>query len=113
MKGQGYNGQLPSPYRAAQTNLAFWHDGGWVDLAPGFGNDPGRFGPEVTFGYTVQQAMPSDRIKETGDQGVNPESEESYDSDMAYCLTRFEKREDAESMKLYKTNISIMKKWIG
>jgi hypothetical protein len=62
MNGQGTNSELTSPYDSAQTNVAFWHDGAWEDLSPGFGNTSEQFGPEVTFGYTVRQALPSDRI---------------------------------------------------
>ena len=62
MKGQGLNSELTSPYDMIQTNVSFWSGGEWVGLAPGFGNTAAHFGPELTFGYTVQQALPSDHI---------------------------------------------------
>ena len=43
-------------------------------------------------------------IAETGDKGINPESEEMYDSDMAVYLGRKENQE-------IKDNIALMKKW--
>jgi hypothetical protein len=62
MRGQGFNSELTPPYDTAQTNVAFWHDGAWVDLAPGFGNTSTQFGPEVSFGYTIKQEMAPDSI---------------------------------------------------
>jgi lysophospholipase L1-like esterase len=62
MKGQGINSELTAPYNTAQTNVFFWDNGSWVDLAPGFGNTTDSFGPEVTFGHTVKQALPADNI---------------------------------------------------
>ncbi len=63
MLGQGANSELTPPYNASQTNIAFWHNGDWVDLAPGFGGTGDEFGPEVGFGYTIGQALvPPDRI---------------------------------------------------
>ena len=43
-------------------------------------------------------------INETGDQGVNPEPEEMYDSDMEVYIGNREGRE-------LKDNIALMKKW--
>ena len=62
MNGLGTNSELTSPYNAAQTNVAFWSAGDWVDLAPGFGSDANYFGPEVSFGYTVKQALPTNDV---------------------------------------------------
>ena len=63
MRGQGENSELTHPCDAAQTNVAFWNNGTWEDLAPGFGNLASQFGPELTFGYTVKQALPSAEIR--------------------------------------------------
>ncbi|WDE97312.1 sulfatase [Lentisphaera profundi] len=50
-------------------------------------------------------------IKETGDKGIKPESEESYDSDMKAYLDAFRKRKNTERIQSIESNISIMKKW--
>lgn len=62
MNGLGSNADLAPPYDAAQTDVAFWDNGEWVDLAPGFGNSSAEFGPEVSFGHTLKEALGPDRI---------------------------------------------------
>lgn len=62
MNGLGSNADLVPPYDAVQTDVAFWDDGEWVDLAPGFGNSSAEFGPEVSFGHTLKEALGPDRI---------------------------------------------------
>jgi len=70
----------PSPYDAPQTAVQFWNFGpgvqpdptwdlnfpgvgtGWVDLEPGYGHQPGEFGPEVSFGYRLHELFPNDEI---------------------------------------------------
>ena len=54
MAGLGANSDLTSPYDTAQDNVAFWHNGAWVNLAPGFGYTTAQFGPEVSFGSTIK-----------------------------------------------------------
>jgi hypothetical protein len=61
MVGQGLNSKLLPPYNAAQHNVNFWN-AGWVPLAPGFGNSSEEFGPELTFGRAIKDALPSNTI---------------------------------------------------
>lgn len=49
--------------------------------------------------------------KETGDHGVNPESEASYDSSMEAYLSGFRKRKNTERVQSIEANIAVMKKW--
>ncbi len=76
----GYDFPLPTPYSVPQPNVQFWNYGpgtqpdptyginypgvgtGWVDLQSGFGHKPEHFGPEVTFGYTLNNIFPDDDI---------------------------------------------------
>ncbi|MCK5804519.1 MAG: hypothetical protein KAI66_16900, partial [Lentisphaeria bacterium] len=41
----------------ANSNCGSWHD-----LSPGFGVDPGRFGPELTFGHRLHELWPNRAI---------------------------------------------------
>ena len=53
---------IPPPYDVPQTAVKFWNNG-WVNLQSGFGYQPGQFGPEVTFGYTLHNTVfPNDSI---------------------------------------------------
>lgn len=53
---------IPSPYDQPQTEVKFWNNG-WVNLQSGFGFQPGEFGPEVTFGYTLHNTVfPNDDV---------------------------------------------------
>ena len=61
MLGQGISAELTPPYNTAQTDVAYWKNIRWVDLAPGFGRGT-DFGPEFTFGRAVKDALPSDTI---------------------------------------------------
>ncbi len=62
MNGLASVTNLPAPYDAVQGDVAFWKNGSWVALAPGYGTRSEYFGPEVSFGYTLKQALPIDRI---------------------------------------------------
>ncbi|MBK1875444.1 sialate O-acetylesterase [Pelagicoccus mobilis] len=61
MVGQGLSSDLPSPYDAAQDDVMFWNSG-WVPLSYGFGNKNDHFGPEVSFGRAIKDALPGDSI---------------------------------------------------
>tara|TARA_B110000037_G_scaffold113526_1_gene130686 strand:+ start:732 stop:2213 length:1482 start_codon:yes stop_codon:yes gene_type:complete len=50
-------------------------------------------------------------IEQTSDQGLAPESVESYDSDMKAYLEPFRRRGKMEQVKNIEANIAIMKKW--
>jgi hypothetical protein len=68
MVGAGYTSQLKSPYNATQPDVKIWkYTGSWISLSPSFGDetDPplsGRFGPEISFGYTIDHLFPDDDI---------------------------------------------------
>ena len=62
MVGQGINSELVPPYSEAQNDVNYWVSGGWVPLAPGFGNNSASFGPEVAFGRAIKDALPDDTI---------------------------------------------------
>jgi hypothetical protein len=68
MVGAGTSSQLTSPYNTTQADVKIWkYTGSWTSLTPSFGNtdDPvnsGQFGPEVTFGYTINNLLPDDEI---------------------------------------------------
>jgi arylsulfatase A-like enzyme len=53
----------------------------------------------------------ADWEKETGDQGITAESEESYDSDMAAYLEGFRRRKNSQRVHSIEANIAVMKKW--
>ena len=61
MVGQGLNSELRPPYDAVQNDVKFWSNG-WIPLSPGFGNKPENFGPEVSFGRAIKDALPGDTI---------------------------------------------------
>ena len=61
MLGHGISTELMPPYNSPQTNVAYWQNIRWVDLAPGFGTGD-DFGPEVSFGHAVKAALPMDDI---------------------------------------------------
>ncbi len=61
MVGQGATGELTPPLNAPQTDVNFW-SGGWVPLAPIYGRSSTQFGPEVSFGRDVKDALPGDDI---------------------------------------------------
>lgn len=50
-------------------------------------------------------------IQETGDQGMIPESDKNYDSDMEAYLTPFRKRGNMKKVKNIEANIALMKQW--
>ena len=53
---------IPAPYNVLQTEVKFWYNGSWINLQSGYGYQPGEFGPEVTFGYTLNNLFPNDDI---------------------------------------------------
>lgn len=59
----------------------------------------------------VFRAILSAWEKESGDQGIKPESEGSYDSSMAAYLAGFRKRKDTEKVQSIEANIAVMKRW--
>lgn len=61
MVGLGVSSELTPPYDVPQEDVKFWNDG-WVPLSPGFGNKSDNFGPEVSFGRAIKEALPEDTI---------------------------------------------------
>jgi hypothetical protein len=53
---------IPSPYNVPQPDVKFWNNNAWTNLQPGFGYQSGEFGPEVTFGYALNNLFPADDI---------------------------------------------------
>jgi hypothetical protein len=77
MAGCGVTADLAAPYNVSQPSVKLWNswsstgnaDNGWLDLQGGFGfngytNPPlSMFGPEVSFGYALDQTvLPNDDI---------------------------------------------------
>jgi hypothetical protein len=73
MAGHGVTNQLVKDYPqypAIQPNIKLWTgatggpavSNGWVNLQGGYGNTTSDFGPEITFGYTLQNLYPKDNI---------------------------------------------------
>ena len=80
MAGTGTAAGLPAPYNVPQSDVRFWNYGpesqpdptnginmpgvgdGWVDLEGGYGHFITDFGPEVSFGYTLNNMFPGDDI---------------------------------------------------
>lgn len=62
MVGQGQVSELGPPYNEPQTDVHYWNGTEWLSLAPGFGADSEKFGPEVSFGRAVKDAYPDDEI---------------------------------------------------
>ena len=68
MEGTGRSAKLTPPLSEPQKDVRYWNDG-WVPLKPGFGHnfnygdvDPKQFGPEVSFGRAMADALPDDDI---------------------------------------------------
>lgn len=66
MVGVGVTSELVGPlakYSGPQTGVYFWIGGttGWAPLQAGQ-STPGRFGPEMAFGYAMHNAFPRDTI---------------------------------------------------
>lgn len=67
MDGRPSVADLPSPYNQPQTEVKiwnYWSGGGWDDLQGGFStyNTGNLFGPEVSFGYALNEMFPDDDI---------------------------------------------------
>ena len=62
----GYSTGLPTtpPYDAPQPDVQFWNysNNGWIDLQPGLGDTSNDIGPEVGFGYTLNNLFPGDDV---------------------------------------------------
>ncbi len=62
----GFTTGLPttSPYNAPQPDVQFWNysNNGWIDLQAGLGDTANDIGPEVGFGYTINNLFPDDDI---------------------------------------------------
>jgi len=52
---------LTPPLSNPQNDVQFW-DSGWVSLQPGYGTNTTRFGPELSFGRAMADALPNDEI---------------------------------------------------
>jgi hypothetical protein len=65
MVGQGRNSELPPPLNAPFPRVKCWdrRRRQWVPLAPGMGKYPDRFGPEISFGHAMAEAMPDADIR--------------------------------------------------
>lgn len=67
MAGCGITAELIGPlakYGAPQTDVNSWNSAthSWVALQGGFGGNSSYFGPEVSFGYAMHSAFPTDDI---------------------------------------------------
>ena len=63
MQGIGVSSELQPPLSQPQDDVRFWSGTGWVSLRPGFGAYAGTsFGPELTFGRAMADALPDERI---------------------------------------------------
>ena len=67
-EGTGIVSELTGTLSEPQDDVRYWNDG-WVSLKPGFGHnfnygdvDPKQFGPEVSFGRAMADALPDDDI---------------------------------------------------
>ena len=67
-EGTGLCAKLKPPFSDPQKDVRYWNDG-WVSLKPGFGHnfnygdvDPKQFGPEVSFGRAMADALKGDDI---------------------------------------------------
>jgi len=61
MAGVGTNSQLTPPLSNPQSDVSLWNNG-WVSLQPGFGNTTSEFGPELSFGRAIADALLDDDI---------------------------------------------------
>lgn len=61
MVGMGVSSELEAPYNAPQDDVTIWNNG-WVPLSSDFDNRPNHFGPELSFGRTIKEALPDDTI---------------------------------------------------
>jgi hypothetical protein len=59
--GLGISTELTAPYNAAQTDVKYWKNTKYVSLTTGFGVAT-DFGPEVSFGRAIKDALPTDDI---------------------------------------------------
>lgn len=61
MLGYGISSELESPYKDPLPEVRYWNGANWVDLRTGFGRAT-DFGPEIYFGHTLNEALPTDTI---------------------------------------------------
>jgi len=62
MVGYGLNSELPPELQGEQTDVRFSTGGRWLNLRPGFGNTGAHFGPELTFGRHMADALPTENV---------------------------------------------------
>lgn len=62
MVGRGENSQLPPFLQQPRSDVRVHQWGQWNDLGPGHGFIPEMFGPELSFGWTMADARPGERI---------------------------------------------------
>jgi hypothetical protein len=65
MDGAGLVAGLQPPYSEPQPAIKFWNNAthSWAALQPGIGaNTSAEFGPELSFGYAMHNALPDDDI---------------------------------------------------
>ena len=62
--GTGTAADLPASYNVPQPDVRFWNysNNGWIDLQPGLGDTSNDIGPEVGFGYTLNNLFPGDDV---------------------------------------------------
>ena len=53
----------------------------------------------------------NDWMRQTKDQGLQPESAELYDSDMAVYTRNLQRKANSEHLNRIRDNIALMKKW--
>jgi iduronate 2-sulfatase len=62
MVGYGTSSQLPPELQEPQTDVRFSTGGRWGPLRPGYGTNPASFGPEITYGRDMADALPDQNI---------------------------------------------------
>lgn len=61
MLGYGISSELTAPYNEDFPAVRYWNGANWVNLRTGFGRAT-DFGPEIYFGHTLNEALPTDTI---------------------------------------------------
>lgn len=62
MVGTGKKSELKTPYDADQPDVKFWGNNGWLPLGPACDGRAEAFGPEISFGRAIKDALPGDEI---------------------------------------------------
>lgn len=63
MVGVGKIIDLKKPFNQSPTNVQIWIDNKWLPLSSIIKEKDGKFGPEVSFAYTISKAMPDYDIR--------------------------------------------------